>query len=448
MKQIILSGFCILLSCSASRDEIRLITLDPGHFHAALIQKTASQRINDSVYVYAPRGKEVDAHLDLIDSYNSRPDNPAAWCEIVYTGTDFLERMMAEKKGNVVILAGNNRLKTSYILKSVEAGLNVLADKPMVIDASAFSDLEEAYRIARQKKVVLYDIMTERYAGYNIVNRALMQDRELFGELWNGTHAEPAVELNSVHHFYKEVSGKPLVRPAWYYDVKQQGEGIVDVTTHLIDLVHWKCFPDIPINYKEDIQIIDASHRPTAISRSEFSRSTLLSDFPPDMPVDEDSVLQVYANGSIHYTVKGVHVGITVSWNFEAPADAGDMHRSVMKGTKASLHILQGEEQGYIPRLYVVRNEDVPEEEFSHALHRAVEKLKPDFSIEIIDSSDNKKELRIQSGQKSSHEDHFAFVADRFFDYVLSGNIPEWEIANTLTKYYITTTALSMARQF
>ncbi|MDR1555970.1 MAG: hypothetical protein LBS88_02910 [Tannerellaceae bacterium] len=31
---------------------------------------------------------------------------------------------------------------------------------------------------------------------------------------------------------------------------------------------------------------------------------------------------------------------------------------------------------------------------------------------------------------------------------MLSGNIPEWEIANTLTKYYITTTALSMAKQF
>ncbi|MFQ8805711.1 MAG: putative oxidoreductase C-terminal domain-containing protein [Alistipes indistinctus] len=34
-----------------------------------------------------------------------------------------------------------------------------------------------------------------------------------------------------------------MTRPAWYYDVTQQGEGIADVTTHLIDLAAWKCFP-------------------------------------------------------------------------------------------------------------------------------------------------------------------------------------------------------------
>jgi predicted dehydrogenase len=435
-----------MFSCSAPKDEIRLITLDPGHFHAALIQKTVSQRINDSVYVYAPEGKELDAHLALIQSYNSRPDKPAQWHEIVYAGADFLERMVAEKKGQVVVLAGNNRLKTHYILRAVEAGFNVLADKPMVIDTSSFRDLEEAYRIARQKKVLLYDVMTERYVDYNIVNRALMQDPELFGELRAGTPDEPAVELTSVHHFYKEVSGKPVTRPAWYYDVKQQGEGIVDVTTHLIDLVHWKCFPDIPINYKRDVRIIDASHWPTSISRAEFSRSTLLNDFPPGMPVNEDSVLQVYANGTIRYTVKGIHVGITVSWNFEAPAGAGDIHRSVIKGTKASLFILQGAEQGYTPRLYIVKNEEVAEDVFSRALYRAIEGLKPDFLIEVIDLSDNRKELRIQPRLKSSHEDHFAFVADRFLDYLVSGNMPEWEISNTLTKYYITTTALAMAR--
>lgn len=40
--------------------------------------------------------------------------------------------------------------------------------------------------------------------------------------------------MTSIHSFYKEVAGKPLTRPAWYYDVTQQGEGIADVTTHLI----------------------------------------------------------------------------------------------------------------------------------------------------------------------------------------------------------------------
>jgi predicted dehydrogenase len=37
--------------------------------------------------------------------------------------------MIAEKKGNVVVLSGNNAKKTEYILKALEAGFNVLADK-------------------------------------------------------------------------------------------------------------------------------------------------------------------------------------------------------------------------------------------------------------------------------------------------------------------------------
>ena len=48
----------------------------------------------------------------------------------------------------------------------------------------------------------------------------------------------------SVHHFYKIVSGSPVIRPAWFFDTSQQGEGIVDVTTHLVDLIQWGCFPD------------------------------------------------------------------------------------------------------------------------------------------------------------------------------------------------------------
>ena len=55
---------------------------------------------------------------------------------------------------------------------------------------------------------------------------------------------EPAVTKVSVHHFSKIVSGSPLIRPAWFFDVRQQGEGIVDVTTHLVDLVQWECFPE------------------------------------------------------------------------------------------------------------------------------------------------------------------------------------------------------------
>ena len=69
----------------------------------------------------------------------------------------------------------------------------------------------------------------------------------------------------SVHHFSKIVAGAPLKRPQWFFDVRQQGEGIVDVTTHLVDLVQWEAFPgaDAAAERREDAErapLADADH--------------------------------------------------------------------------------------------------------------------------------------------------------------------------------------------
>jgi len=122
--------------------QVKLITVDPGHFHAALVQKIMYDQVSPDVYVYAPQGPDYLQHLDRIKSYNSRSVNPTSWNEKVYTGADFFEKMISDKAGNVVVLSGNNRKKAEYITKSVNAGLNVLADKPMIITPEDFPALE------------------------------------------------------------------------------------------------------------------------------------------------------------------------------------------------------------------------------------------------------------------------------------------------------------------
>ena len=82
------------------------MTIDPGHFHAALVQKSMYPQINPTAYVYAPEGADVQAHLTMIKQYNKRAENPTSWKEVIYTGPDFLEKALAEKKGNVVMLCG------------------------------------------------------------------------------------------------------------------------------------------------------------------------------------------------------------------------------------------------------------------------------------------------------------------------------------------------------
>lgn len=265
---------------NGTSDPVRLITVAPGHFHAALVQKEMYDEVDPAVHVYAPEGNELDAHQALITQYNTREADPTAWIQEVYTGADFFEKMLEERRGNVIVLAGNNGDKTDYILRSVEAGFHVLADKPMAINADAFRRLEEAFALAGKNNVLLYDIMTERYEINTMLQREFSQIPDFFGELITGSTDEPAITKESVHYFFKEVSGKPLMRPAWFFDTEQQGEGIADVATHLVDLVQWECFPEQIIDYKTDIDLIAARRWPTKLTASQFEQVTGLSEVP------------------------------------------------------------------------------------------------------------------------------------------------------------------------
>ena len=76
---------------------------------------------------------------------------------------DFLARLLEDQTSDVVVIAGNNRRKTEYLYRALRAGMHVLADKPMVIDASGFRMLEQAFDVTKSKQYLLYDIMTERH---------------------------------------------------------------------------------------------------------------------------------------------------------------------------------------------------------------------------------------------------------------------------------------------
>jgi Putative oxidoreductase C terminal domain/Oxidoreductase family, NAD-binding Rossmann fold len=220
-------------SATSSNAKYKLLTLDPGHFHAALVQKSMNDLVSPTVHVYAPDGFDLNEHMKRVEGFNTRKENPTKWDTKIYKGTDFFEKMLSEEAGNVVILAGNNQHKIDYIQKSIDAGLNVLADKPMAIDEKGFEKLKAAFTSAKEKNVLLYDIMTERYEITTMLQKEIVNSPAVFGKLQKGTPEDPAVTKISVHHLYKVVGDKPLIRPTWFYDTNQQGEGIVDVTTHL-----------------------------------------------------------------------------------------------------------------------------------------------------------------------------------------------------------------------
>ncbi|MEX2639250.1 MAG: putative oxidoreductase C-terminal domain-containing protein [Balneolales bacterium] len=431
---------------TGEENEVKLITLNPGHFHAALVQKNMLSQVDPTAHIFAPEGSDLDLHLERIDSFNSRPENPAGWKTEIHTGSDYLQQMLKERPGNVIITAGNNRDKAQYIKQAVDAGLNVLSDKPMVIDKNGWEVLVSAFESAENNNVLMYDIMTERNEVTSTIQRQLAQNKNLFGELQKGSPENPAIIKESVHHLFKEVSGKPLRRPEWYFDVKQQGEGIVDVTTHLVDLTMWGAFPNKAIDYRTDINIVKASRWPTEVSLKQFEQTTGSPQFP-DYLKDQvnDEVLSLYSNGEINFTVQDHHARVWVVWNYEPPAGGGDTHYSIFRGTRSNLVVRQGEDQHFKSTLYVEPSQGMAHEDLEPAFKDAMAGLQKEYAGLTYKKVDKGWELSIPDVHYLGHEAHFGTVAKNFYGYLIDGKLPDWEVQNMITKYYITTQALEMA---
>jgi len=447
---MIVVGVCLIATAScAETDKVKLVVLDPGHYHAALVQKTMYEQIDPTVHVYAPEGSEVQEYLGRIGSFNSRAENPTCWQEEVYTAADYLEKMQSEDTGNVVVLSGNNRRKTEYILTAIEAGRNVFSDKPMCIDAAGFDDLERAFALAQRKGLVLYDIMTERYNRLCILQQLLVLDEDVFGELEKGTPDDPAVIKESVHHFFKYISGQAIRRPTWYFDTAQQGEGLVDVTTHLIDLGLWTCFPEQRVDYRNDVTVVSAKHWPTLITKAQYEKVTRATGFPDYLKaqLNDDGVVPYYCNGEAVYTVHGVHMKLAVTWNFQAPEGTGDTHYSLVRGSRAHVIIRQGAEQNYRPKLYVEPAPGTDLGALERALRATIAQLQGDYRGLALRSVRSGWQIVIPAEQFIGHEAHFRHVTERYLDYLQEGRLPSWEVDFMKAKYFITTRALELARR-
>lgn len=451
---LLLTLFC--LSCGEKKQtekmtdeetptKVKLMTLDPGHFHAALVHKTMYPQVDSTIYVYAPEGPEVKDFLNKIEQYNTRDDTPAAWNIASYFGDDFAEKMIAEKPGTVMVVAGKNSKKIDYVLAAVKAGLNVYADKPLVINPEGFEKLKEAFRIADEKGVLIYDIMTERFESTTGLQKLFSTLPDVFGELVDGREDEPAIVKESVHHFFKFVSGNPLVRPPWFFDINEEGEGIVDVTTHLVDLVQWEAFPGQTID-STDIEMVKAKRWPTVLSKKEFQKVTGLESYPDFLQKDvKNDKLNVFSNGEIIYKIKNKYAKVSVIWNYQAPEGTADTHYSIMRGTKSNLIIKQGEEEDYKPVLYIesAGNADL-EAALQAALKNKVAKKFPGTTIEKV--SDTQFKINIPEAFKIGHEAHFGQVTENYLKYLEAGKLPEWEVPNMIAKYYTTIEGLKMAK--
>jgi predicted dehydrogenase len=340
--------------------------------------------------------------------------------------------MVAERPGDIVVLSGRNRAKIGYIRAALDAGLHVLADKPWVIRPADLPAFASALKTAEEKKLIAYDIMTERYEITSMLQRDLVNDPEVFGTIVPGSVAEPAVYMESVHHILKLVAGVPNLRPAWFFDVEEQGEALADVGTHLVDLAQWTLFPDAAVDLRE-IAVLEASRWPTTVDAAQFRQVT----------GESGPGLDCYCNTRVSYTLRGIHVKLDVLWRWEAPAGTGDTHLAVYRGSKSRVEVRQGKDENYRPELYVVPGDSTVRQ----ALESRIAALAASYPGIGLKDRGGEVLVWIPDVYRNGHEAHFAQVTNRFFEYLQHPErFPAWENPNMLAKYEVSTKGVELSR--
>lgn len=443
------AGLLFLFALVSWAEDIKLITLDPGHFHAALFQREMLPGVSPVANIYAPLGPDLTAHLNRVAQFNLRRDNPTHWQLEVHTSPDPLKRLLADRRGNVVVLSGNNREKIDRIEAIVSAGINVLADKPWIIEPEAFPKLQAALDKADKRRVIAYDAMTERSEVSCQLQRELVNDREVFGEPVKGTPTEPGVRVESSHYLMKEVAGVPLLRPVWFFDIRQQGEGLADVGTHLVERAQWTLFPESAIDYRRDIVVLSGTRWPTTLKRAQFQRVTSAAEFPDFLSgAVKGDQLEYFCNNSVIYTVRGIHVKVGARWEFEAAGGGKDSVLAVFRGSKSRIEARQGEAERYRPELFVIPTSDNDRTAVRDALRRRIEALQKTYPGVALEEQAGGLHVVIPDALRVSHEAHFALVCSRFLDFVRDPkSLPTWEKPNMLAKYYVTTKGIEIARK-
>ena len=411
-----------------------LLFLEPGHFHAALTLRVPQAQAADDIFVYAHDGAELRDFLGLIERFNCRASNPTRWHPVVTTSDDPLARLVDERRGDVVILAGRNGGKARTIRRLHESGFHVLADKPWLVEPA---DLEHV-QASLEGWPLAAEIMTGRHdAAAGLVKR-LVGVPTVFGTF---REDGPAIEQDSVHHLEKLVDGAPLRRPWWYFDVRVQGTGPVDIPTHLVDQAQWLVDGDsaTPV-------LVSARAWPTRVPAEAFRRITGEPPFPRALqPFVDGDTLSYRCNAELVYQIGHITVSAATRWNLSSSQGGGDASRTVARGTRAEVRLEHSASTDFSRRVFVDARTDLAD--VAHGLHETVATWQAELpGLAVVPAGPQTFELTIPPRLDGGHETHFARVLDEFLTMVDAKRWPSALAQRTLAKYTLLAEAAARTR--
>src|SRR5439155_255627 len=159
----------------------------------------------------------------------------------------------------------------------------------------------------------------------------------------------PAIEQESVHHLEKLVDGAPLRRPWWYFDVRVQGSGLVDIPTHVVDQAQWLVDSDAAAPV-----LLSARAWSTRVPAEAFRRITGEAGFPRELePFVDGDALNYRCNAELVYRIGHVTARAATRWNLSPSPGGGDASHSVAHGTRADVRLEQSARTDYRRRVFL-----------------------------------------------------------------------------------------------
>jgi len=411
-----------------------LLFLDPGHFHAALTLRVPQPRTADEIFVYARDGAELRDFLTLVERFNRRAASPTRWRPVVTTANDPLARLVEERRGDVVVLAGRNGGKARTMRRLHDAGLHVLADKPWLVEPG---DLEHI-RASLADWPLAAEIMTGRHDVAAGLVKRLVGAPAVFGAFRDDG---PAIEQESVHHLEKLVDGAPLRRPWWYFDVRVQGSGPVDIPTHVVDQAQW-----LTDTEASSPTLVSARAWSTQVPAEAFRRITGEAGFPRELePFVDGDTLSYRCNAELVYRIGRVTASAATRWNLAPSPGGGHAAHSVAHGTRADIRLEQSARTDHRRRIFVEPRTDAAG--VVRTLRDMVTTWQAEFpGIEAVPAAPDAFEVIVPPPLDGGHETHFTRVLDEFLTLVDERRWPAERAARTLAKYTLLADAAAKTR--
>ncbi|MFC0106176.1 Gfo/Idh/MocA family oxidoreductase [Kibdelosporangium aridum] len=140
-----------------------------------------------------------------------------------YKADEFLE-MIRRERVDVVVVATVDQFHASYIVQALEAGCDVVTEKPMTTDVTGARDVLEAVERTGRRVTVAFNY---RYSPIHEKVREVLADGAI-GEV-GSAHFEWLLDVRHGADYFRR----------WHRDKANSGGLMVHKATHHFDLVNW-----------------------------------------------------------------------------------------------------------------------------------------------------------------------------------------------------------------